>query len=87
MIHRKHKLKIKELVERVGGELERELERQVDEICGDLATVAVNTAVEYTARLKRDVIFRVIDAKTAIREGRVEEAVEKLDELLALLDL
>jgi len=87
MIHHKHKLKIRALIERVGGELERELEKLATEICRDVATVAVNTAVDYTTRLKRDVIFRVVDAKVAIREGRTEDAIEVLNELLALLDM
>ena len=83
MIHKKHRLMIQRLA-RVAGE---EFEKLAEEICRDTATTAISTATEYTMLLRREVILRVVDAKTAIREGRVEEAVEKLDELLTLLDL
>ena len=83
MIHKKHRLMIQRLV-RVAGE---EFEKLAEEICRDTATIAISTATEYIMLLRREVILRVVDAKTAIREGRVEEAVEKLDELLTLLDL
>ena len=75
MIHRKHRLEI------------REFERRVEEICRDVASTVVSTATEYTMRLRREVALRMVDAKTALREGRVEDAVRVLDELLVLLDL
>ena len=87
MIHRKHKLKIKELVKRVEGELEREFEKLAAEICRDTVMSALNATTEYTTLLRREVVLRIVDAKVAIREGRAKEAVEKLDELLAILDM
>jgi len=32
-------------------------------------------------------MMKVVDAKVAIREGRTEDAIEVLNELLALLDV
>ena len=86
MIHHKHKLKIKELVKRVEGEFEREFERLVAEICRDTVMSVLNATTEYTAWLRREVVMKVVDAKVAIREGRTEDAIEVLNELLALLD-
>jgi hypothetical protein len=37
--------------------------------------------------VEQEEALRVVDAKTALREGRVEDAVRVLDELLVLLDL
>jgi len=87
MIHRKHKLKIKELVKRVEGEFEREFEKLATEICRDTVMSALNATTEYTMWLRREVVMKVVDAKVAIREGNVEEAVKKLDELLTILDM
>jgi len=87
MIHRKHKLKIKELVKRVEGEFEREFEKLAAEICRDTVMSALNATTEYTAWLRREVVLRIVDAKVALREGKVKEALKKLDELLTLLDM
>ena len=83
MIHRKHRLKVKELVKRVEGEFER----LVAEICRETVMIALNATTEYTAWLRREVVMKVVDAKVAIREGRTEDAIEVLNELLALLDM
>jgi len=74
-------------VRRLCRMLEEEVERLVEERYRSMIEATLNTITEYTSRLKRDVIFRVVDAKVAIREGRAEEALKTLDELLALLDL
>jgi len=73
-------------VRRLCRMLEEEVERLVEERYRSMIEATLNTITEYTSRLKRDVIFRVVDAKVAIREGRAEEALKVLDELLALLD-
>ena len=67
--------------------LEEEVERLVEERYRSMIEATINTVTEYTAWLRREVIVKVVDAKIAIREGRVEEALKTLDELLALLDL
>jgi len=87
VIHSKHKLKIKELTKRVEGELERELEKLVTEICRDTVMSALNATTEYTAWLRREVVLRIVDAKVALREGKVKEALKTLDELLTILDM
>jgi len=43
MIHRKHRLEI------------REFERRMEEICRDVASTVVSTATEYTMRLRLEV--------------------------------
>ena len=73
-------------VRRLCRMLEEEVERLVEERYRSMIEATLNTITEYTSRLKRDVIFRAVDAKVAIREGRAEEALKVLDELLALLD-
>jgi len=87
VIHHKHKLKIKELTKRVEGELEREFEKLAAEICRDTVMSTLNATTEYTTWLRREVVMKVLDAKVAIREGRAEEALKTLDELLTILDL
>jgi len=74
-------------VRRLCRMLEEEVERLVDERYRSMIEATLNTVTEYTAWLRREVVMKVVDAKVAIREGRVEEALKVLDELLALLDV
>jgi len=67
--------------------LEEEVERLAEERYRSMIEATLNTITEYTAWLRREVVMKVVDAKVMLREGRVEEALKTLDELLAILDL
>jgi len=67
--------------------LEEEVERLAEERYRSMIEATLNTVTEYTALLRREVMMKVVDAKVAIREGRTEDAIEVLNELLALLDV
>ena len=66
--------------------LEEEVERLAEERYRSMIEATLNTVTEYTALLRREVMMKVVDAKVAIREGRTEDAIKVLNELLALLD-
>jgi len=67
--------------------LEEEVERLAEERYRSMIEATLNAVTEYTAWLRREVVMKVVDAKVAIREGRTEDAIEVLNELLAILDL
>jgi len=74
-------------VRRLCRMLEEEVERLAEERYRSMIEATLNAVTEYTAWLRREVVMKVVDAKVAIREGRTEDAIEVLNELLAILDL